>query len=77
MPSFGLQQVDSDRHWHSCQLPVMPAVRLILGRSYGAPDHDVTVRSPLFSEGLLRDLAFQHRLGEQFLQPGVLGLQLF
>src|SRR3546814_4447755 len=41
-----------------------------------APARVEPVRSPLFSKDVLDDLVLEHLLGQELLQPSVLGLQL-
>lgn len=42
-----------------------------------APTPDVTVGSPLLSEGLFGDLILEHRLGQKHSQPCVLSFLVF
>src|SRR3546814_2743901 len=59
----------------SSDLPT-PAARSAPWSPCSAPARVEPVRSPLFSKDVLDDLVLEHLLGQELLQPSVLGLQL-
>src|SRR3546814_6482025 len=60
----------------SCTAPPTPAARSAPWAPCSAPARVEPVRSPLFSKDVLDDLVLEHLLGQELLQPSVLGLQL-
>src|SRR3546814_45785 len=60
----------------SCTAPPTPAARSAPWAPCSAPARVEPVRSPLFSKDVLDDLVLEHLLGQELLQPPVLGLQL-
>src|SRR5690606_22389382 len=66
----------SATRWRSSAPPTTPVARSSLCPPCSAPAPDEPVRSPLFSEDVLDHLVLEHLLGQQLLQPAVLGLEL-
>src|SRR3546814_1107967 len=69
-------QVGSGTRWRSCTAPPTPAARSAPWSPCSAPARVEPVRSPLFSKDVLDDLVLENLLGQQLLQPAVLGLKL-
>src|SRR3546814_4181043 len=72
----GRAPAGSGTRWRSCTAPPTPAARSAPWSPCSAPARVEPVRSPLFSKDVLDDLVLEHLLGQELLQPSVLGLQL-
>src|SRR5690606_1969577 len=75
-PHLGPGVARSAARWRSSSPPPVPAARSSPCPPCSAPAPDEPVRSPLFSQDVLDHLVLEHLLGQQLLQPGVLGLEL-